>query len=101
MIGFDEIVASGQTAAGTNLITPDDLEVSLLHIRNNGPYVSSMESYIIDCEKEIATFDFCLLGIDRREDLCTSYNSNVSFDIVLELIQAAKISHRRLCFRFG
>lgn len=99
MASIDEIIASGQSPSGTFLISPEDLEVSLPYIRQAGLYVSSMESYIIEGDKEITTFDFCLLGLDEREDVNNGYNSNISFDIVLELIKSAKEANKKIMFQ--
>lgn len=99
MIDHLEIIRTGQTARGSPLVTPDELEISLEYLKSQGLYVQSMESYIIELEQEIPDFEFCLLGLDGSENPNDGYNSARAFELTLAKIRGARASPREVRFK--
>lgn len=99
MTEISEVLATGQTARGTPLLSIDELEESLDDIREKGMFVHSMEAYTLRDGQEILTLEFGILGLDGENDWEAHHNVEKSFSLIKEKISRARNSGTTIAFK--
>lgn len=94
-----DIFRTGQTAEGTPLLDPEQLEASLGLLRVNGLYVQSIEAFRVEEDREVLDLEFCLLGLDGSEDPKDGYNTDRAYELTTKKIRAAKESRYEIRFK--